>query len=522
MRKNFKITIITCLLSLIAAPFLTSCSDFFEPEQEHAVNKDDRYKSLFDIQTGVLGAYSKLRNVAEQTIILGDLRADLLQVSENYDADLSELDKVTVTKGNRFVDSRGFYDIIRNCNDMIANMDGVMKKDAAFTEVVRDAHKAEMITLRSWAYLQLIRMYKEVPVTNHELDQVYEGEEIYEMYDRSRMLNWLAERMNWAIQQESLNYSNFEGTLWRKQFVNRKNLLGEIALELGAYGDAVNLFIDTIVNFGGGQNNSDLKCEGFTGDDWEETWSTSTSNYSEKLSYIPFRKSNKQQNDLEMYFSSKGKGKYLLRPTDRVIELWKAQVRKDGSLGDLKRGLGGSFTSSEFDADKKVYIDPEVSKYQFDKKPFESDAQVTIYTASDVHLMLAEALNRNGEHRRALGVVNNNADNVTGIDKSAGIRGRVGLENIDLLKFTGLDKATQLDSMLVIEDVIVRERALELAFQGRRWYDLMRVARRRNDPDFLAKRVAEQLGDEGEALRQRLRNSDNWYLPFDMYANQGN
>jgi hypothetical protein len=72
----------------------------------------------------------------------------------------------------------------------------------------------------------------------------------------------------------------------------------------------------------------------------------------------------------------------------------------------------------------------------------------------------------------------------------------------------------QVDS---IERMIVDEAALELAFEGHRFYDLMRVALRRNDPSFLADRVYARRGESERSvvqseIKKNLLNKNNWYL----------
>ena len=65
-----------------------------------------------------------------------------------------------------------------------------------------------------------------------------------------------------------------------------------------------------------------------------------------------------------------------------------------------------------------------------------------------------------------------------------------------------------------VEDLIIDEDALELAFEGSRFSDLARVAIRRGDPSFLAKHVAKRSGTMDMRLYNILMDERNWYLPF--------
>lgn len=61
-----------------------------------------------------------------------------------------------------------------------------------------------------------------------------------------------------------------------------------------------------------------------------------------------------------------------------------------------------------------------------------------------------------------------------------------------------------------VEDLIVDEEALELAFEGCRFFDLMRVAHRRNDPSYLANKLAKRNPELGS----KLLDTKNWYFPL--------
>jgi hypothetical protein len=70
-----------------------------------------------------------------------------------------------------------------------------------------------------------------------------------------------------------------------------------------------------------------------------------------------------------------------------------------------------------------------------------------------------------------------------------------------------------------VEDLIVDEDALETSFEGFRFYDLMRVALRRNDPSYLAKRVYNRRGSDNystmvSTIGKDLNDSKNWFMSW--------
>src|SRR3546814_13489217 len=82
---------------------------------------------------------------------------------------------------------------------------------------------------------------------------------------------------------------------------------------------------------------------------------------------------------------------------------------------------------------------------------------------------------------------NNPHDRAT-LHRHAGIRGRADVTNREI---------SSADSLMQIEDYLIEEAALEMAFEGNRWADLLRIAMRRNDPAFLADKVYDKLSKEG-------------------------
>jgi hypothetical protein len=63
-----------------------------------------------------------------------------------------------------------------------------------------------------------------------------------------------------------------------------------------------------------------------------------------------------------------------------------------------------------------------------------------------------------------------------------------------------------------VEDKIVEELALETAFEGNRFHDLMRIAIRRNDNAYLADKVSAKYSNK-VAMKTKLMDDNNWYIP---------
>lgn len=186
--------------------------------------------------------------------------------------------------------------------------------------------------------------------------------------------------------------------------------------------------------------------------------------------------------------------------------------------------------------------DTVVWKYSWNKGIFDQDANFPIYRASGVHLWLAEIyvwrkLKINDVVREftsnAVNIVNNGSNySIDAGRPQLGVRGRVGfggnsdgikVGNINYIKHPFSNEIEgYLDltgdfygKQIYLEDQIMNEKARELAFEGERFYDLMRVAKRRNDPSYLAKKVASKFPEgQREAIEAKLMDENNWYINY--------
>jgi hypothetical protein len=116
-----------------------------------------------------------------------------------------------------------------------------------------------------------------------------------------------------------------------------------------------------------------------------------------------------------------------------------------------------------------------------------------VYRLADLLLMKAEALSQLSRFAESMEIIN-------------GIRKRADVAPLNLA-----------DSPTAYEDAILQERALELAFEGKRWFDLVRMGRR-NDYSRKDKLieiiVANVPSTQKRILAAKLTNPLGWYLPI--------
>jgi len=305
--------------------------------------------------------------------------------------------------------------------------------------------------------------------------------------------------------------------------MNTKALLGELYLEKSDYVNAakyLKLACESYLN----QPTVFKVDKTYTKEAWKSIFIGAEYQGTENVSYVSYNLYEKQINPLPKWMM--GSDMYLVKPAQALVDSFKVQVQLNKKPGDLYRGQGITF-------DTIATGEPFISKYALDKgQEFSTD--IIISRAADWHLMLAEALNRTGNPTdESYALILLNAGFATEKVKPAayskwsgnlGIRGRAYLANkvvpdsVEVVSGTDttMIKLEGIERTEYIEDLIMDERAMELAFEGHRWFDLVRVATRRSDPAYLADKVAAKYDDPilAEQVKAKLMQPANWYLPL--------
>ncbi len=251
---------------------------------------------------------------------------------------------------------------------------------------------------------------------------------------------------------------------------------------------------------------------------WTSIFQNSESAFFENISVLPY---NSQEDQFNPLANIMGRDfYYLVKPSMVLVDSFKTQIPLAGDPGDQYRGIGvsiGEDTLSQISETEYEFL-YYINKYALiPSDPFGTD--IILSRAADIHLMLAEAYNRMGDDESqgfALMLLNAgvNKENpkpseFTNWRNNLGVRGRVYLASNEIPEeITGEAKT------LMIEDLIIAERSLELAFEGRRFSDLVRIADRRGDPSYLADKVAAKFEGtpEYDRIHSKMMDPANWYL----------
>ncbi len=551
---------IICQLS-----FSVACSDILDTSSELVeFAEDNTLDHPTDSVYSVMGIINRMQVIADRSVILGELRSDLVAPTDAANADLKRLAAFDFSQPNRYNRISDYYAVVNNCNFFLANVDTMLQRRG---RTLFRYEYAAVKAFRAWTYLEMVKNYGNVPLVTEPVMTEREASEAL-----SQRLSTIKEVCDYFIDDltpyalvEHPEYGDIGGNASSEFFLPMRALLGDLCLWAGRYQEAARWYHDYLnerTEFITMNTANRVRWTSVT--DFQRPSDAYNVSGSEVISRIPMesRVFDGIVSDLENVFSSTRENNYFYQvaPAQGIRRLsasqvycmeYKTEITTDTVypprsgysdellVGDLRLYSNYRLTSQ---GGQDEYSEFSTLRQTIDKL---SRTSITTYRRAMVYLRYAEALNRARLPQSAFAVLKYGlcAENVRAyvdslervdagdlitFDETAFTRETViGIHSLGsgdsqcnayyTLPVPPTALATRQDTIdyqiPIVEDCIVNEMALEGAFEGYRFYDLMRVALRRGDPAYLANRVCLRNGEADDALRQLLLDTANWYLP---------
>jgi len=607
----------------VGGGLFTSCSDFFNQESSDVLLADKAHlNNSVDTVYSVLGIMNKLQTIADRTVLLGELRGDLVDITSTASSDLRDIANFNVGDSNVYNAPRDYYAIINNCNYFINHADIDLKSNRGENIFMKEW--AAVKAFRAWTYFQLALIYGKVPLVTEPIMSLEDANADFPMYDIEGICRYFLDDLSTIpAEYETVypSYRNIRNTDSRFFFFPINILRGEMNLWLGSitqnkeyYRQAALAYykyitqrnsnsvsyptgVNTIMWKPGGTSWYEITIAG--GNDAFGTSEAYTTT-SELITMIPgdsIRAEGYYSELRNLYNSSdQNSQRVSITPSQSLFDISAAQ--KNCRIGTARSGGKGynvtyapaglpnhmsgdlrlaAVLSEGFDNTERVETQ-QISKF--------SSRNVHIYRRQMIYLRMAEALNQAGYSRAAFMILStglsdqimkDSVNSYYSTDDQAFLaqfkfpESFVKETSYDVLTITDvasnsawtpehttmgihsrgsgwtplneyyryndsiptMGKASDgvTDSVInvarpaaevqaYVDSLILNEGALEFAFEGTRYYDLMRYALRQPNPGatmakfIYGRRGESRRGEMQGIIKQNLNDRNSWFLKW--------
>lgn len=527
----------------LLASSLTACDDFLSIIPLNEVVLENYWTEEADVASVVNSCYSQLESgdCLKRMLVWGELRSDNLTVGA-VSQDIERIAEENILETNSLVKWDAFYQCINRCNTVLYYAPSVNQIDPNYTEAELQANIAEVTALRSLCYFYLIRTFRNVPyVTEPSIDDGQDYQVPASSFDEvlSNIINDLESVKDMAVRSYGEDSPQNMTRITRYAIYA---MLADMYLWQGNYQKCIE-YCDLIIDYKKAEYDEMLQEQSSPivelygqyplisiapnnssrgGRAFNEIFGTGLS--FESIFELNFVDTETKENVLvKDYF-----GAYDATTVGQVAP-----------LTYLKQGLTENTNTYFRRSDTRAYENmsndessPMVTKYlkksvdyaassmtsvgynpTFVDRTNNYEANWIVYRLTDVMLMKAEAEvllagevsdgtvltpEQESRYKTAWGCV-------IAVWKRANNR-RTGA---DTLLYT--DYAT---SRLAMENLVMDERQRELMFEGKRWYDLVRLCRRDGSNQRMVDKVMGKFKENTAAIRIRLAAPDALYLPY--------
>ncbi len=457
----------------------SSCSSWLDLKPQDGLIQAEFWKNKEQVASAVTGCYTSIINAGlpQRVVLLGELRADMMTPTPRAFVDEDYLVEYNILPSNSFAEWAPFYTVINTCNSVIEFAPTVPALDDTYKEATMKADVAQAKAIRAWMYFYLVRLYRDVPLKLNATN----ADEDFTPLAKSSGAEVLAQIEKDLLEAEAdipVTYATNDRTRSRitKGLVN--TLQADVYLWMEQPQKAADA-TQKVIDSGLYKLNTDFAAT-FSG--------------------------NTPEGVLEIAHGFDVTAPYAFN----TAPLYSMFGNAAGTNGDnTRRFIASDFVASDILPDDPSFLDSldtrsaktynatSATVLKYSKGAPADPFNFIVYRYADVLLLRAEAM----------ALLNKGEDAIQLIKQ---IRERAADHRVTRRT---LDQANP----EAILDYILEERAREFAFEGKRWFDLLRYAKRNNYKrmDILLSALLRSVPSERlQSALAKAKDPNSHYLPI--------
>ncbi|RZJ20600.1 MAG: RagB/SusD family nutrient uptake outer membrane protein [Acinetobacter sp.] len=465
------------LLLLVTA---CSCNKWLDLKPRDGITRQAFWKTKEDIQAAVAGCYTSLlaapptagdKALTEYLFLYGELRADMIAVGPGVTTEERDIFDVNIVPSSSLSSWATFYRTINFCNTVLDFAPAVKTNDPTLTDAQLNAYLSEALTLRAMMYFYLVRNWRDVPLKLTSSSKDTDLEDLPKTSGKVILEQIVAD----LKKAETMAVTTYGSTVVDKGRVNKftvNALLADVYLWMDNYNGCLTECAKII-------DSQRFAMQGATG-----SWYTNVF-YNGSSTETIFELNNQLSTGStpNIFYNLLVRSSRRFIASDYVsINIFAPDDIDPDRIFDIR--AGNYFDSGNANIVKYGTENPSYVNFQ-------------LYRITDVLLMKAEALAMTGAGQSALDIISD-----------------LRLKRNAVTATAETPDPADPDAIC---DYILNERAREFAFEGKRWYDILRIAKRDNYKrlnvllDMVARTVSPALQ---QSAVTKFRDVNSHYLPI--------
>ena len=550
----YKKAVLAVVLAL--GTLMSSCTDYLTIIPADKVVEENFWITKDQVNGMLATSYLKLlsRDAVERAIIWGEMRSDNMTYHPTYNSEIKNIVEANITDENSFSRWGIFYEAINYANLVLESADKAMEHDPDFTPSDLKIVKGEMYAMRALCHFYLVRAFRDIPLALHSAKNDSEIPEyvqvpplealdkIMEDLDRAESMVMKSGTYSTAAQncgritRNAVLAIKADVNLWRAAFAayydkadvdtyynqcieNCDAVIASMDEILGneKYQNDVKTLIkpyNLIPNF---VNKKDI--DDATKKLEQEATAPASAVYNaifgsknslESIFELQVDGANIDNNSFNGAYSvygSEGSTAYAIVPVGFVKGNYEKDDVRAYSYTDTKPQEYNDANVKEdntyivkYAAKGSPATAPATANF---RKSNSWDANWILYRRTDVLLMKAEAM----VTRSTAGP--DDFHEAFKIVKAINYRSRIDTSSV----YSPLREEKYMTQSAVI-DLVRKERLLELSYEGKRWFDLVRLALREKDTKnilFVTKKLGSSLAG---TVEKKMKKIDGLFMPI--------